>query len=64
MVKDTVGDLIDYLQTIPRETKVEVVQAIASNWDTFISLQPLDLSKSSYWDYDEKAEILTLGEYD
>ena len=64
MRRDTVADLVAYLLTLPQDTDVEVVHSYVSGWDTYAAAVELDLSKSSFYDYDEHAKILTLGECD
>jgi hypothetical protein len=60
--KDTVADLIAYLQTLPPETKVRVACAACRNWDYFTEFKPMDLDINvSCWE-SHKGFVLDLGE--
>lgn len=50
----TVAQLITYLQTLPQEGIVEVLQEETKGWDTITSMKDLDIDAISILDFTSK----------
>lgn len=50
----TVAQLITYLQTLPQEAIVEVLQEETKGWDTFTLMKDLDIDAISILDFTSK----------
>lgn len=57
----TTKELIAYLQTLPENTEVEVLQQYYSNWDTSTRWVPLDIKEYSN-NCNKYTDTLYLGE--
>lgn len=59
-MKDTVADLIEYLKTLPPDTKIEVVVSKPFHYEGDIAMfEKLDIGENTY--YYENIKTLELG---
>lgn len=57
-----VADLISYLQTLPPETEVKVLNAFYTSWSTCVEFSDIDISTmSENVEYHESTNTLYLG---
>lgn len=61
MKRMTVKDWVEYLQTLPEDAEVYVVDTVYKNWSTCSHHVEADLNNTELYEYHESTKTLYLG---